>query len=72
MTFLTQRVAAVEEEMKEVRRENTELRMPLLCEGCRRIYKANTLGTRLRSAHAPIVLGLLKKTDNSTLAISVV
>ena len=35
VTFLTQRVAALEEELKEVRRENTELRMPLLCEKCR-------------------------------------
>ena len=35
VTYLTQRLAALEEEMKVLRRENTELRMPLLCDGCR-------------------------------------
>ena len=44
VTSLTQRIAALKEEMKEVRRENTELRMPLLCEKCRRYLQSKHPG----------------------------
>ena len=55
VTFLTKQLNRLEEELKEVRRENTDLRMPLLCEGCKRYLQSKHPGTRLRSAHAQSV-----------------
>ena len=44
VTFLTKQLQRLEEELKEVRRENTDLRMPLLCESCKRYLQSKHPG----------------------------
>ena len=58
VTFLTQCLAALEEEMKTVRRENTELRMPLLCEGCRRYLQSKHPGDTIEVSPCTKCIGI--------------
>ena len=58
VTFLTQRLTLLEEELKEVRRENTELRMPLLCEGCKRYLQSKHPGDTIEVCPCAKCIGI--------------
>ena len=58
VAFLTQRLTLLEEELKELRRENTELRMPLLCEGCKRYLQSKHPGDTIEVCPCAKCIGI--------------
>ena len=58
VSFLTTQLTRLEEELKEVRRENTELRRPLLCEACTRYLQSKHPGDTIEVCPCANCIGI--------------
>ena len=58
VTHLTHRLALLEEELEDLRRENLELRIPLLCDTCRTYLQSKLPGDTVEVCPCAKCIGL--------------
>ena len=58
VTHLTLRLARLEEEIEDLRRENTELRIPLLCDTCRMYLQSKLPGDTIEVCPCAKCIGI--------------
>ena len=58
VTHLTLRLARLEEEIEDLRRENTELRIPLLCDACRTYLQSKLPGDTIEVCPCAKCIGI--------------
>ena len=58
VTFLTKQLQTLEEELKDVRRDNTNLRMRLLCDACKTYLLSKHPGDTIECYPCPHCIGI--------------